>query len=345
MANYTTADKVKAQTIMAQKFNSGELRYRFPATFMEFKKGGEIMFPSHKVERTREDRPVEVNYFARSARALGTAGRIHNHTGVKGDSAVITPSWQPYDDTFKMSLKQADNSVYTDVEQLANEYGNVIANFAEGLESAAASYVFANRSGVNVRAASATEGTFNATQDAFEIPEATENRAVQIAKVTMDINKYQGLPYVFFCDSIAYSKFEYMANQGSGNSSNLSFQYSNIMFVHSAGLDALAAGLASPYTKGFWVAAPEGYVAALDWIPKQNRMGIETKENSYSTIINPIDGLSYAQHSYEARADETGDNGYAQDVVTQFEVSIDIALEHAPLTTAGETPLQAMAIV
>jgi len=65
----------------------------------------------------------------------------------------------------------------------------------------------------------------------------------------------------------------------------------------------------------------------------------------YSSLINPIDGRTYAVHSYETRADDSANNGFTQDVVTQFEVSIDLAPELAPLTTADETVLQAVALI
>lgn len=342
MANYTTANLVKAQTIMNQMFNKGELRYRMPATFLEFVRNGEIMIPSHKQVRTREDKAVEVNFFARSSRALGTGGRVHNHTGVKGDSSTLTPTWTPYSDKFVYSLKQADKSVYDLQMELANEMGNVVGNFAEGLETSATDYLFNNRSQVNTYT---SQGAFDATNHAFEITEASDgDRAVQITKSTMDFNKYQGIPYIVFCDTVSYDKFEKAANQGAGNSANLSFQYSNVKFVKSIGLDAKAATLS--YTKGMWIAVPEGMIASLDWIPKQNREGVKVEPiSNYSTLINPVDNLMYALHDYKEAYDGTATNGYTQDVKTEVEISIDIALEHAPLTTANETPLQAFALV
>jgi hypothetical protein len=345
MPNYTASDLAKAQGILQGRFQAGEVRYRLPATFREFVRQTEVMVPSHRQLRTREDRAVEANFFARSARTLGSA-RSHDHTGDKGDSAVLTPSWSVYTDEFKMSLKQADISVYSTAEQLANELQQVIGNFAEGLEDASDAYLFNNRSQVNTYAA---QGTFDGTDNVFQIAEANEDRAVQIIKSAMDFNKYQGMGYTFFCDTVAYDKFEFFANQGQGNSQNLTFQYSGVNFVKSIGLDARAADSAlngtAGYTNGFVIAVPDGMIAALDWIPVQNRTGIDGKEAVYGSLINPVDGLVYATHSYDERSDETADNGQTQDVKTETQVSIDIALEHAPLTTANETPLQAFAIV
>lgn len=340
MANRTTANLVKAQAKLIGAFQSSELRFRFPATYLALRAMSPIMFPNYDVLRTREDRTVETNFASRSARSLGSA-RTHNHTGVKGDTATLTPTWASYTDKFNMSLKQADNSLYNADEQMFQELSNVISNFMEGYETASTAYLFNNRSGVNIATA---EGSFDATNDVFEILEAKENRSIQITKIAMDANKYSGGMTVF-CDSIAYAKFEFQAAQGISNATNLSFQFNGVTFVHSVEMGALAVALDAGYAKGFWVVVPNGTVATLPWIPKQNREGVMTKENEYSNILNPIDGESYALHSYETRADDTANNGYTQDVVTQYEVSQDLSFVKAPLTTASATTILAYAIV
>ena len=149
MANRTTANLVKAQAKLLGKFQSNELRFRTPATFLEFIRQTPIMLPNYEELRKREDRVVETNYNARTSRALGTGGRTHNHTGSKGDTAVLTPSWVTRDDKFNMSLKQADNSIYSMQEQFEAELINVIGNFANGLETLAVNHIFNNRSQVN----------------------------------------------------------------------------------------------------------------------------------------------------------------------------------------------------
>ena len=340
MANRTTANLVKAQAKLIGAFQNAELRFRFPATYLALRAMAPIMFPNYDVLRTREDRAVETNFATRSSRALGSA-RTHNHTGVKGDTSTLTPTWASYTDKFNMSLKQADNSLYNADEQMFQELSNTISNFMEGYETAATAYLFNNRSGVNTATA---EGTFDATDDVFEIVEAKESRAIQITKIAMDANKYSGGMTVF-CGSISYAKFEYQAAQGISNATNLSFQFGSVAFIHSVELGALGAGLVSAYAKGFWIVVPNGMVATLPWIPKQNREGVVTKENEYSNILNPIDGENYALHSYETRADDSANNGYTQDVVTQYEISQDLAFTKAPLTTASATPILAYAIV
>jgi len=347
MANFLTANLVKYQAKITQMFQAGELRFRNPAVFNFMRRSTEIMIPSHKEIKNAAKRTTgEVNYFNRSSRSLGTSGEIYNHTGSKGDSSVLVPTWTVYDDKFYYSLKQANSSVFTLDDELMSEMINVNINFAEGLESAAATYIHNNRSGVN---GYARQGTFNTTNDVFEISEDTTNvmstgyRAVQIIKSTMDANKWRGMGLSAICDTVMYDKIESLANQGSGNQNNLTFQFSRIDFIKSVELDALAVALG--YTDGYCVVVPMGMVATLDWIPVQNRNAIETKVNKYGTLVHPETGLSMASHEYSARADESGNNSENQDVKFEIQIFDYISFNYAPLTTADETPLQAFAYV
>lgn len=340
MANYSTAALVKAQTRVEGAFQAGELRFREPVVHKLFLQNTQIMMPDYLALRTREDRPVETDVKLRISRTLGT-GRSHNHAGSTGDSSTLTPSWTTYNDVFVTTLKQSDNKLYTMGEIEQNELNNVIANFSEGLDEIASDYLFNNRSQVNT---ATVEGTFDAVNFAFEIAVANENRSAQIAKAVMDINKYQGMGYDVVCDTIAFNKFEFYANQGTGNNENTSFQFMGMNFVHDASLNAKAVAVDAAWTQGFWMMVPRGTIAALPWIPVQNRNGHQDSEGLYGQLINPIDGIAYAFHSYEERLDGTSIGGYTQDVKTEAEISLDIAYQHAPLSTANETTIQAFAL-
>ena len=340
MANFATAALVKAQAKLIGKFQTGELRYRDPAVHKLFLQNTDFLFPDYKLLKTRDDRTVETNYFLRTSRALGS-GREHNHSGAQGDSTTYTPSWSTYHDDFVSTIKEADNKVYSIEELHMSKMENIIANFMEGLNGVAADALFAARSGVNTATA---EGTFDATDDVFEITDSTNGtRAVQITRMVMDINKWQGTDFDIVCDSIAYNKFQNLAAQGVSNSTNTSFQFQGVTFYHEPSYTADAAGLASAYAKGFWLAVPKGTIGALPWIPKQNREGREMKEASYGQIFNPVDGLAYAVHSYQERVDGTSLGGYTQDVKIETQLSIDMAYCVAPL--ASGSPVQAFALV
>jgi hypothetical protein len=238
MAYYTSSALVNAQARLTGAFQAGELRERVPATFLQLLRSGSFMFPDAATLKTRDDRTIEAKYLLRSSRSL-TSARAHNHTGNRGDSGTMNLSWTTYADPFSISIKQADNNVYSYDEMLSNDILNSIKNFSVGLESAAASFLFANRSGVS---AAASYVTFNSTDDVNQILTSQKERAMQISLSAMDDNKYSG-EMIVYCDAIAYADFMYYAMQGAGNSNNLSFQFEGATFVKSVGLNALAVAL------------------------------------------------------------------------------------------------------
>lgn len=347
MANFTNANLVKYQAKVTKMFQSGELRFRDPAVFNFMRRSTEIMVPSHnEIKNAKKRTDGEINYFNRQSRDLGTGGETYDHSGTKGDSGKLIPSWAVYDDKFYYSLKQANNSIFSLGDEIMNEMINLNANFAEGMESKAAAWLHANRSGVNV---ATREGTFNDSNDVFEITEdlvnitSSGNRAIQITKSIMDINKWRGVPMTIICDTLAFNKFEMLAAQGGANSNNLSFQFSGVEFIKSVELDALAVDLG--YSNGYWIAVPMGTVATLEWIPVQNRQGISTKVNKYGSLVHPSTGLLLGTHEYEKRANESDNNSENQDVKFEMQAFDYISFNHAPLSVANETPLQAFGFV
>lgn len=343
MANYTLANLVKAQIVMTGEFANNDTRYRKPAIFYLFLQNTSGFFPDAEALRTSEKRAVEANYFKRTATALSTAGRSHNHTGAAGDSGTVAINYTTYSATFSTSLKQADSSIFSFQEQFTNEVRQKFIDFADGLDTVSVNYIFNNRTGVNT---AAVKGVFNTTDDAYRITESTFGKqAMTITKVVMDINKYQDRRLAIVCDSIAYTTFLEMAAQGASNATNTTFQFQGTYFVHAPQLTAMAVALNATYTKGFWIAIAEEHIGVLDWIPKQNRTTKETSVNMYGNIINPIDKLKYAAHSYEARFDGTSTNGEKQDVQTQMELSIDLSFNHAPDSVTDSTPMFAFAYV
>ena len=347
--NFVASALAKAQAILLDNFQKPELRFTDPAVYRLFLSQGPLMFPDYADLRKREDRTVEAYYRKRTSRSLST-GRSHGHTGATGDSAVLTPSWTTYSDTFAISLKQADNNIFNAGQMLANEFENLFKNFIEGNETNATVYLNTNRSHVNAAAFGNPNddlGTFNSSTFVHEIPASTywgqnnfNTMFAMAIKTVMQVNKYSGFSIV--CDSVAWAKLQYIAAQGKDNSNNLEFTLNGITYYHALKLNALAVALG--YTEGYAIAIPDGTIGCLPWIPKQNRQGYDSKIQTYANMINPYDDQTYAIHYYPVRADGTSTGGYTQDEDIEYEGSLDLAFEHAPLSTAGETPLFAFAI-
>lgn len=345
MANYVASNLAVGQANLNSAFQKGEMRYREPVVWKSLLANQPFATPDYEALRTREDRSFEVNFFNRTSRSLGS-GRTHNPTGAKSDTSIITPSFSTKSDAFYTSIKQADRNVRTLQEMFNHEMMNSVINFVEGLENLSADFLFNNRSGVN---GVTQEGTFDGTNDVFEIAAANEDRSIQITKTVMDILKYQGTALDIYCDTISFNKFEFLRAQGGANSTNTEYQFTSggLTFFHAPDMNADVAALGSgAYTQGFWLAVPKGMTVSLDWIPLQNRNGVAPIANrEYGNIINPIDGAVYALYKKFEAGDESGNNGETQDILETCELSIDVAFEDAPLTNAGETVIQAFAIV
>ena len=340
MAYLTPTNLKIAQAKLTGKFASNEMRLISANTYLEISKLTQFMLPNYMELRTREDRVIEDSLLIRQKRAT-TSQRTSNHIGERGDSATITPSWGTSADNFSMSLKQYDNNTYSMQEGLNNLYENSYLNLIENFEDEAQDFIYGDRSGVNVSTGGG--GTFSETDDVYNFAAADVDTIIQKTKTVMEENGYNGA-ITIFADSLAYDRFRFQAAQGTGNSVNLSFQYEGISFVRSIGLASKFDSLSGTYNTGVWIAVPNESVGALPWIPKQNREGVTTRLQTYSSSVSPYDGATYAVHYYETKGDYTDKNGYTQDEATQFELSLDMSFVSSPITTTDETALFAFSL-
>lgn len=348
MANYADSNLLDAQIRLDARFGALELRFTDPTTFKAIMAGSGGAVPNYKAERAREDRAIDIKTFARTARTLGSA-RTFNHTGAKGDALTETLSWSTLSDTASISLKQADNNIYSFQEEFSNEIENMALNMVDGVGSAedlAQDFLFDNRTAANL---SSTRGTFDATDDVFQITESTDGDDIaQITQIVMTENKYKGKLTVF-CDPVAWTKFEKLKNQGNANATNTSFAFGNITFVQSLGFgDASRFGglnAAAGYPLGSWIAVPDAALAVLDWIPKQNRQTHTDSEGMFSFMEHPILGLEVAIHEYKERSDQSSLNSVNQDVLTQLEMSVDLSFFDSPISTTDTTAIVAFVLV
>jgi hypothetical protein len=340
MANLTPTNLKVAQAKLQGKFASNEMRLISANTYLEISKLTQFMLPNYMELRTREDRAIEASLLTRTKRTVGTA-RTHDHTGNRGDSATITPTWSTSTDVFSMSLKQYDNNTYSMQEGLNNLFENAYINVIESLEDDAQDFIYGDRTGVNV--ATGGGGTFDDTDDVYNFAAANVDTIIQKTKTVMEENGYKG-GLTVFADSIAYDLFRFQAAQGAGNDTNLAFQYEGIKFVRSIGLGAKFDPLVGTYATGVWIAVPNESIGSLPWIPKQNRNGEVTRLQTYSSGVSPYDGVPYAVHFYETKGDYSSSNGMTQDEATQFEISLDMSFVSSPITVTDETALFAFSL-
>jgi len=276
--------------------------------------------------RTREDRPVEAHLLARTKRAP-VAGRTHDHTGTLDDSAKETLQWSSMADTTAISLKLLDKSVFDFNTVLANKLEQCAMNILEAKEAEAIAYARAGRA-TQQPSTLQLAGSFNAANDSIEIDavEFDQKRFFAWVRSISRQNFFGGAAIDVIADSKIAVLAEYLAAQGTANATNWGYQFGNVNIVEST-------LLRDPnYTNGVALVAPGAGVCALNWIPKQNREGV----GDYYSVLGGFGvfnflGYTFALHAYAERANTSGSNGNAQDVMMQFELSLDSSYNKAPL--------------
>lgn len=329
MANFSPSNLVAAQLMLQDKFKSPENRFKAsPVMSMGLKNQG-ILVQDYQSLRTREDRALYAYLLNRTKRSTSSS-RTHNHTGNRGDSTQMSLTWTTFTDPFSISLKQMSNNMFDLNTTLAHQLENSMKNIIESIETYIVANLQTNRTQVNDATAN---GTFNATNDVFEISSSTQ--FWQILKSMMRQNDYKGM-FDVITNSYGFVDAEYQAAQGIANSTNTQFQFQGMNIAESYEL----ADSNYPATN-ISLIMPEGGFAVLPWIPGENRRGEGDYMSSlggYGSISDPFGlGLEFALHGYSERADTSASNGSTQDNLMQFELSVDVAIPLAPLSTANET--------
>ena len=329
MSNFSPSNLVKAQAILKKNFSEPEMRKKQSAVLGLALKNNDVLIPSHKVLRTREDRTVEAAINKRSVRNAATA-RTALHTGNRGDSLIVTPSWNQFVDTFSMSVDQMENNIFSFDEAFAAEIRNACINLHEAIETAGVDYLVAQRTQVN---GASQVGSFNGTHHSFEISADNRERFYQNAKSMMRQNKYSGM-FDVVASPKTYVDAEFYLNQGNSNAVNTGFQFAGLNIIESIELED------SNYDGGISLVLPENTFGALTWIPGKNRRGWGDGElnevGRFMSMPDPFgSGLDFAMSVYAKREDSSGSNGSVQDVTLQFEISVDVAWLLAPLSTSN----------
>lgn len=328
MANFDVSNLLTAQTMANKKYEAPEMRMKPAPAFTLLTSNDNFLIVSAETLKTRDDRAIEAHLLARTKRT-SSAARAAVHTGTIDDSQKVTLTWTTKSDKFAISLKLLDKSVFDFNTVLANKFEQACMNVLEDKETEAIAYLMAQKATQNPTLKGAT---FGAITDAVEVSLANETRFYQIMSSVFRQNYFPGQIDVI-ADSLKFISAEYVGAQGGGNSTNLAFQFQNKRIVESPELTD------ADFTSGCALAFPQGSVAALNWIPKQNRQGwgdYNSYVGGYGTF--EFRGYQFAVHGYAARTDTSASNGDAQDVLMEFEVSLDSSFNKAPLNyTTGRT--------
>ena len=334
MATFDASDLVDGQAIYNEKHQSGEWRAPDSAAFMTANTGA-LANPTLGGLRTREDRAVNAYFPIRQAATDGTA-RAALHTGARGDSAANAITWGTFSEPFSVSITQHENNVFNFSEMFAATQKNAVFNLVNRLDAWFVAQAVAGKTQVS---AGGGFGTFESvTTDDYQVALADEDRWFQNVKAMMENNLYGG-GLTGIVDSQGGVIKGDNAAQGAGNASNDQFQligYDQIKTSSRTILDV-------PTTyKASGLFFETGLVGVVPWIPQKNRKALDPNKimnnvGDFGMMSIPGLNIPLAISAYSTRADASASNGSAQDVVIEYELSVDVGFVAAPISVATES--------
>ncbi|MEL4307425.1 hypothetical protein [Joostella sp. CR20] len=337
MANYAASVLAEAKLILKDRFAEAEKRLKATGVFGAFRENTDLAIPNIGELRTQVNRPEKAYFQNRTKRTNGGA-RAYNHIGSVGDSSEVAVSYTTFSDKCQTSLKRGDNNLFNDAQILANELENMIKNIYEAADEAALTYLGTNKTEVNV---ATKNGVWDATANVFEIGTDDIARFIQAGKSMLRQNYYKGTADLIL-DPVLFMEAEHYLFQGAGNSVNTAYQKAGVELWEALTLTD------ATYTEGVGYFIPKGTIGVIDWIPRQNREGYGDYESvlgGYGSMVDPLSGLTFAIHGYSQRADTQATGGDTQDVVTEWELSVDLSFNKAPLSVENESTIFEVGII
>jgi hypothetical protein len=339
MANYASSVLVNAQAQLAKKYNEAELRRKSRPVLDLAVKNVPYCLPDHQKLKTADARTVEVKYLKKKAAGSASA-KVASHTGTKGDSGTLNLSWSTIVEKFYTSRKQAQNNVIAFDAMFQHELEQAIANIKDRAETAGIASVVSNRCQLLAAALPTGAGTWSDTNFALAIASGNASYFAQYMKQFMAARFYRG-EFDVIADLIQYNSFERVQNQGAGNSTNTSFQFAGLNIAPTTDT------ILGAYTAGSCLIMPQGTFAGLIWNDPENRKGKDEGNNNVGllgTLVDPFgSGITFDISHYVVRRDESGAGGHAQDIVDEWEISLNIGWAVPPISTASDSAIHLIA--
>lgn len=343
MANYSASVLAKGQAMVSAKYQAPEQRRKIPSLMERALQNQEVSIPNAPELRVSEHRPVEINYFTDIAPG-NTVTKAALHTGGIGDTKAATLTYVTHVETIGIPRKIADNNIATYQQMFNNLYETKWKNLRQRHNDSVLAYLQAHRcqlsaATMNPIIASAGAGKWNEDTFALEISGADQKLFAQKLKSFMFARMFYGELDVF-ADIQTAAMFEFLMNQGTGNQTNLGFQYSGLNIARTQEL------ISADYPNGAVFTLPQGLLAGMPWNEPLNRRGVNGGSTdsigNLGTVADPFGSGAVADIStYTSRKDTSADanNGSPQDIQDEYELTLTIAYVLPPLSTENDSVL------
>ena len=337
MADKTASALLAAQAKITQEFANAETREQAnPILATGLKNSNYLMTDINSIRESTKRTVYGYQRVKKTATAATT--RSYNFTGSQTDTAQVTLSWVTKAEKFSVYHNASNDNIFN---KMTDDIAYGLKESMRTLREAYGLYLLATLHTDRTHVVNSTirNATWDSGNYVFNLVD--NKRFFANMQSVMSQHKYYGGLDVIVDSILAVDAREVAAN-GSNNANNLSYalQGLNIMAHDTLGISA-----ATDVTTngGIAIALPAYSFAFIPWIPSAYKMG-EGDINSYNGkkfVIADNTGLgyNYAVWAYTTRADGSSNGGTVDDYVTHFEVSVDMAVQPAYLSTANETPI------
>lgn len=327
--------RAKQTEILREKF---EGRPRFTELVEAWMNTASQTIPNLAEIREATTQTTQTMYQKKIAQTPGSA-KSCSPSGANGDTGIVNLSWLTRNVIVTISEARHDGNEYKMAEALATMLLDAEKDLFKGatnsVDAAIFAYLEANRTQVNA-ASTGGHNTWNGTDFDMDVANASVGSFYNFLYDEMQKNGYEGSFYDMFNTTWgAYARDQ--ANQGEANATNTKFQYQMPFDFNGFASNTIVPG--TNLSTHFVV--PEGGITILDWNDPKNRRGnLNTGDKYWDTYQSKfMPGVTLDLFKTVACADTSGSGGSVQDLVHTYELSINFALTHAPLSAANETPI------
>lgn len=331
MANYANTLKLDALSMLQENANKDFRPAMYGATkaFNDYKRDVILNFEDFRNEESEPDlRDRKVDYLRRDSQTVNSS-RAASITGSMGTSSRTSLSFTTYAREFTISDDNARSNTFNAARQLAAQIRNARLDIAAEIESDMITKLEAFRNTVDP---SSVLSTWDSSNYVNEIANANKEDYFNYMETEMRGRDYSGMLQVINTNAANAFIQKYQA-QGTGNSTNLEFQFPGLEFYTSGSMTNLSDYLFTSYVV-------EKYSLGLvDWIPPKNRDNLQHGLWDFEAIPDPMgifdSGFALATYKTVQDSSDADANigGNTQDAVWKFEMSIDVAPFIPTITT------------
>lgn len=333
--SYLNSIFLAAQAKQAANKQAFEFRNREWGALNAFKDDTPLTSPDLANLKNAPQRPTEALFLKKIDRTT-TNALACTPTGIQGGSGKQSVTWTTIAKSILFDYKQAQNNQYADMI-LSNLLMEAEASIWDAMDTAAITYLNANRTNVNA-ADGKMDFTWDDTNFYSTVTKAQEQYFYNLAYSEMKLNNYSN-GYKSIHNTNWESVIRYANAQGQANSVDLGFQYTGI----GASWNMYSSNniVADGANKHGIYLIPSGALSLGLWVDPAYRTPVQHGGDRRWFLMDSIfyPGVKIQVMELQACADTSANGGTTQSQTVTYELSIQYSLNHAILSTAGETPI------